>query len=197
MWKSAMDDRAARRANPSFEDRRRADEQQRSCGEGRWFRGSAQHHPGMVLEGSTSSGASSARARWGSSSKRRTSSSTRRSRSSAFARDASSTMDRRSVRARGEGRRASNEYVSTRHDVGTTIAASVHRDGVPRGKDLASVIAESGTSARTAVEYALTSARPSRSRIRRGSSIATSSREPAPTERAGGMRIVKVLDFGI
>ncbi|HVH44505.1 MAG TPA: protein kinase, partial [Labilithrix sp.] len=93
-----------------------------------------------------------------------------------------------------------SEYVATVHDVGMTD------DGVPfivmeylEGKDLGTVVADSGTlSPRSAVEYAL--------HVCEALAVAHSKgivhRDIKPenlllTERAGGMRIVKVLDFGI
>lgn len=93
-----------------------------------------------------------------------------------------------------------SEYVATVYDVGTT------EDGVPYivmeyldGKDLGTVVTESGTiGPRTAVEYAL--------QVCEALAVAHSKgivhRDIKPenlllTERAGGMRIVKVLDFGI
>ncbi len=93
-----------------------------------------------------------------------------------------------------------SEYVATVFDVGTTS------DGVPYivmefldGKDLGTIVAENGTiGPRTAVEYAL--------QVCEALAVAHSKgivhRDIKPenlllTERAGGMRIVKVLDFGI
>ncbi|MBX3231546.1 MAG: serine/threonine protein kinase [Labilithrix sp.] len=93
-----------------------------------------------------------------------------------------------------------SEYVATVHDVGTTP------EGMPYmvmeyldGKDLGSVVEETGTvGPRTAVEYAL--------QVCEALAVAHSKgivhRDIKPenlllTERAGGIRIVKVLDFGI
>ncbi len=93
-----------------------------------------------------------------------------------------------------------SEYVATVHDVGTSDG------GVPYivmeyldGKDLGTYVAETGTiGPRTAVEYML--------QVCEALAVAHSKgivhRDIKPenlllTERAGGMRIVKVLDFGI
>ena len=93
-----------------------------------------------------------------------------------------------------------SEYVSSVYDVGTT------RDGIPyivmeylEGKDLGTVVQDNGTLApRVAVEYAL--------QVCEALAIAHSKgivhRDIKPenlllTERSGGIRIVKVLDFGI
>jgi serine/threonine-protein kinase len=93
-----------------------------------------------------------------------------------------------------------SEYVATVHDVGTTP------QGMPfmvmeylDGKDLASVVEGGGpVGPRTAVEYAL--------QVCEALAVAHSKgivhRDIKPenlllTERAGGMKIVKVLDFGI
>jgi serine/threonine protein kinase len=93
-----------------------------------------------------------------------------------------------------------SEYVASVFDVGTTP------DGVPYivmeyldGKDLGTAVAETGpVSPRTAVEYAL--------QVCEALAVAHAKgivhRDIKPenlllTERAGGMRIVKVLDFGI
>ncbi len=93
-----------------------------------------------------------------------------------------------------------SEYVATVHDVGTT------EDGVPyivmeylEGKDLGTFVAENGTlSARTAVEYALQCCEALA--VAHSKGIVHRDIKPENllvTERAGGMRIVKVLDFGI
>lgn len=93
-----------------------------------------------------------------------------------------------------------SEYVASVYDVGTT------HDGAPYivmeyldGKDLGTLVAEGGTlSPRTAVEYAL--------HVCEALAVAHAKgivhRDIKPenlllTERAGGMKIVKVLDFGI
>ncbi len=93
-----------------------------------------------------------------------------------------------------------SEYVATVYDVGTSP------DGIPYivmeyldGKDLGQLVQEQGTlGARTAVEYAL--------QVCEALAVAHSKgivhRDIKPenlllTERAGGMRIIKVLDFGI
>ena len=93
-----------------------------------------------------------------------------------------------------------SEYVATVYDVGTT------EDGVPyivmeylEGKDLGTFVAENGTlSARTAVEYALQCCEALA--VAHSKGIVHRDIKPENllvTERAGGMRIVKVLDFGI
>ena len=93
-----------------------------------------------------------------------------------------------------------SEYVATVHDVGTT------EEGVPYivmeyldGKDLGAYVAENGTlSARTAVEYALQCCEALA--VAHSKGIVHRDIKPENlllTERAGGMRIVKVLDFGI
>lgn len=93
-----------------------------------------------------------------------------------------------------------SEYVATVHDVGTMA------DGAPYmvmefldGKDLGAVIHEQGVlSSRTACEYALQACEALAVAHARG--IVHRDIKPENlmlTERAGGMRIVKVLDFGI
>ena len=93
-----------------------------------------------------------------------------------------------------------SEYVATVHDVGTT------EDGAPYivmeyldGKDLGAAVLEGGVlPARTAVEYALQCCEALA--VAHAKGIVHRDIKPENlllTERAGGMRIVKVLDFGI
>ena len=93
-----------------------------------------------------------------------------------------------------------SEYVATVHDVGTT------EDGAPyivmeylEGKDLGAAVLEGGVlPARTAVEYALQCCEALA--VAHAKGIVHRDIKPENlllTERAGGMRIVKVLDFGI